>query len=68
MPWSGISSATPSALIASHPDGRFRHLFSPYSILQWVAMRDACPPTLKIVYDLTTHIQRRLANFRCAAA
>jgi hypothetical protein len=26
-------------------------------------MRDASPATLKIVYDLTTHISRRLAGF-----
>lgn len=50
-------------LIANHPDVVFDIYFPPYSILQWVAMRDASPATLKIVYDLTTHISRRLAEF-----
>jgi len=50
-------------LIASHPGVDFDIYFPPYSILQWVAMRDASPATLKIVYDLTTHISRRLAEF-----
>jgi hypothetical protein len=50
-------------LIAAHPDVRFDIYFPPYSILQWVAMRDASPETLKIVYDLTAHIARRLTSF-----
>ncbi len=50
-------------LIASNPDVDFDIYFPPYSILQWVAMRDGSPATLKIVYDLTTHINRRLAEF-----
>jgi len=36
--------------------------FPPYSILQWVAMRDASPATLKIVYDLTAYMSRRFAE------
>ena len=50
-------------LIANNPDVVFDIYFPPYSILQWVAMRDASSATLKIVYDLTTHISRRLAEF-----
>ena len=40
-------------LIAGHPDVRFDIYLPPYSILQWVAMRDASPATLKIVYDFS---------------
>jgi hypothetical protein len=50
-------------LIASHPDVQFDIYFPPYSILQWVAMRDASPATLKIVYDFTTYAANRLAQF-----
>ena len=49
-------------LIADHPDVVFDIYFPPYSILQWVAMRDASPGALKIVYDLTAHIGHRLAE------
>jgi hypothetical protein len=49
-------------LIADHPDVAFDIYFPPYSILQWVAMRDASPSALKIVYDLTAHISHRLAE------
>jgi hypothetical protein len=52
-----------AVLIARHPDMRFDIYFPPYSILQWVAMRDASPATLKIVYDLTEHVARRLTQF-----
>jgi hypothetical protein len=52
-----------AGLIAAHPDLPFDIYFPPYSILQWVAMRDASPDTLKIVYDLTDHIARRLTEF-----
>jgi hypothetical protein len=48
------------ALITRHPDVSFDIYFPPYSILQWVAMRDASPATLKIVYDVTAHIAQRL--------
>ncbi len=51
------------ALIASHPDVKFDIYFPPYSILQFVAMRDASPATLKIVYDFTAYASRRLAQF-----
>jgi len=50
-------------LIARHPEVEFDLYFPPYSILQWVAMRDASPATLKIVYDLSAYISRRLATF-----
>jgi hypothetical protein len=50
-------------LIERNPDVQFDIYFPPYSILQWVAMRDASPGTLKIVYDVTDHIARRLATF-----
>jgi hypothetical protein len=52
-----------AALIARHPEVQFDIYFPPYSILQWVAMRDASPATLKIVYDLTEHVARRLTHF-----
>ncbi|RTE89418.1 hypothetical protein [Bradyrhizobium sp. LVM 105] len=47
-------------LIARHPDVTFDVYFPPYSILQFVAMREASPATLKIVTDLTAVIARRL--------
>lgn len=50
------------ALMSRHPEVRFDVYLPPYSILQWVAMRDASPATLKIVYDLTEHIARRLTQ------
>jgi hypothetical protein len=50
-------------LFEKNPDVTFDIYFPPYSILQWVAMRDASPPTLKIVYDFTAYIARRAAHF-----
>jgi len=50
-------------LIAKNPDVQFDLYFPPYSILQWVAMRDASPATLKIVYDFTGYASRRLTQF-----
>jgi hypothetical protein len=50
-------------LIAKNPDVKFDIYFPPYSILQWVAMRDASPATLKIVYDFTVYAANRLAQF-----
>jgi hypothetical protein len=50
-------------LIASHPDVKFDIYFPPYSMLQWVAMRDFSPPTLKIVYDFSAYAAKRLAQF-----
>ncbi|MDA9424617.1 MULTISPECIES: hypothetical protein [Bradyrhizobium] len=49
-------------LITRHPDVTFDIYFPPYSILQFVAMRDASPETLKIVTDLTAVIARRLTQ------
>ncbi|WP_028133200.1 hypothetical protein [Bradyrhizobium japonicum] len=49
-------------LIARHPDVTFDIYFPPYSILQFVAMREASPATLKTVTDLTAVIARRLAQ------
>jgi len=49
-------------LIAKHPDVQFDIYLPPYSILQWVAMRDASPATLQIVYDFTAYLARRLAE------
>ena len=49
-------------LAARHPDVTFDIYFPPYSILQFVAMRDASPETLKIVTDLTAHIAQRLTQ------
>jgi hypothetical protein len=50
-------------LIKNNPGTHFDIYFPPYSILQFVAMRDASPATLKIVYDFTAYISRRLAQF-----
>ncbi|WP_018321602.1 hypothetical protein [Bradyrhizobium sp. WSM2793] len=49
-------------LITRHPDVTFDIYFPPYSILQFVAMRDASPETLKIVTDLTAVISQRLTQ------
>jgi hypothetical protein len=54
-------------LIANHPEVKFDIYFPPYSILQWVAMRDASPATLKIVYDFSTYAAKRLAQFTNAS-
>ena len=50
-------------LIQKNPDVKFDIYLPPYSILQWVAMRDASPATLKIVYNFTAYASRRLAAF-----
>ncbi|MCP3393460.1 hypothetical protein NLM27_32400 [Bradyrhizobium sp. CCGB12] len=49
-------------LIARYPDVIFDIYFPPYSILQFVAMRDASPETLKIVTDLTARIAQDLTQ------
>lgn len=51
-----------AGMIARHPDVTFDVYFPPYSILQFVAMRDASPETLKIVTDLTAMIAQRLTR------
>jgi hypothetical protein len=50
-------------LVAKNPDVKFDIYFPPYSILQWVAMRDASPAALKVAYDFTAYASRRLAQF-----
>ncbi len=50
-------------LISKHPDVMFDIYFPPYSILQFVAMRDASPATLKTVYDFTAYAFPRLLRF-----
>jgi hypothetical protein len=50
-------------LIEKNPDVRFDIYFPPYSILHFVAMRDASPATLKIVYDFAAYASQRLAQF-----
>jgi hypothetical protein len=51
------------SLIQNNPDVRFDIYFPPYSILQWVAMRDSAPATLQLVYNLTAYISKRLTQF-----
>jgi hypothetical protein len=50
-------------LIEKNPDVKFDIYVPPYSILQFVAMRDASPATLKIVYDFTAYVFPRLMQF-----
>jgi len=50
-------------LIAKNLDVKFDIYLPPYSILQFVAMRDASPATLKIVYDFSAYASQRLATF-----
>jgi hypothetical protein len=50
-------------LIEKNPDVKFDIYFTPYSILQFVAMRDASPATLKIVYDFSVYASQRLTQF-----
>ncbi|MGL3105403.1 hypothetical protein [Bradyrhizobium sp. BR 1432] len=49
-------------LITRHPDVTFDIYFPPYSILQFVAMRDVSPETLEIVTDLTARIAEALTQ------
>jgi hypothetical protein len=50
-------------LVAGHPDVTFDIYLPPYSVLQWVAMRDASPGTLQSVYEFSAYFCRRLAAF-----
>jgi hypothetical protein len=50
-------------LIEKNPDVKFDIYFPPYSILQFVAMRDTSPATLKIVYDFSTCAASRLLQY-----
>jgi hypothetical protein len=49
-------------LITRHPDVQFDIYFAPYSILHFVALRDASPATLKIAYDFTAYAFERLTQ------
>jgi hypothetical protein len=51
------------ALIENNPDVRFDIYFAPYSILHFVAMREASPATLKIAYDFAAYAFPRLLQF-----
>jgi len=51
------------SLIEKNPDVKFDIYFTPYSILQFVAMRDASPATLKAVYDFSAYAFPRLTQF-----
>lgn len=50
-------------LIAKNPDVTFDIFFPPYSVLQFVSMRDASPATLKIAYDFSAYAAPRLLQF-----
>jgi hypothetical protein len=50
-------------LIEKNPDVKFDIYFAPYSILQFVAMRDASPATLKTAYDFSAYALPRLTQF-----
>jgi hypothetical protein len=50
-------------LIEKYPDVEFDIYFPPYSILQFVAMRDFSPATLQIVYQANSYLLRRLSQF-----
>jgi hypothetical protein len=50
-------------LIRNHPDVRFRIYFPPYSILQFVAMRDYAPDTLDVVLEFSAYATQRLLEF-----
>jgi hypothetical protein len=50
-------------LIVANPDVKFDIYLPPYSILQFVAMRDASPKTLKIIYDFSAYAAPRLLQF-----
>jgi hypothetical protein len=49
-------------LIAKNPDVTFDIYVAPYSILQFVAMREASKATLKIAYDFSAYAFPRLAQ------
>jgi hypothetical protein len=50
-------------LIQKYPDVEFDIYFPPYSILQFVAMRDFSPATLQVVYKADSAMLRRLSQF-----
>jgi hypothetical protein len=50
-------------LIQKYPDVEFDIYFPPYSILQFVAMRDFSPATLQVVYKANSIMLQRLVQF-----
>jgi hypothetical protein len=50
-------------LITANPDVSFDIYLPPYSILQWVALRETSPETLKSVYAFSAYFCRRLMDF-----
>jgi hypothetical protein len=50
-------------LIAANPDVAFDIYLPPYSILQWVSMRDTSPEILQSVYDFSAYFCRRITSF-----
>jgi hypothetical protein len=51
-------------LIANNPGVKFDIFFPPYSILHFVAMRDASPATLRTVYAFSAYAIPRLLQFQ----
>ena len=50
-------------LIRAHPDVTFDIYLPPYSILQWVALRETSPETLQSVYAFSDYFCRRVMEF-----
>jgi len=50
-------------LIAANPDVMFEIYLPPYSILQWVSLRDTSPEILGRVYDFSAYFCRRVTAF-----
>ena len=50
-------------LIRKHPDVTFDIYLPPYSILQWIALRETSPATLQSVYAFSAYFCRRLMEF-----
>ena len=50
-------------LIRANPDVTFDIYLPPYSILQWVALRETSPETLKSVYAFSAYFCHRLMDF-----
>ena len=50
-------------LIRANPDVTFDIYLPPYSILQWIALRETSPETLQSVYAFSDYLCRRLMEF-----
>jgi hypothetical protein len=50
-------------LIRDHPDVTFDIYLPPYSILQWIALRETSPETLRSVYAFSAYFCRRVMEF-----